>query len=237
MKRLTGIFAFLAAMIFWSAFAAGTATAAPLADLLRQRLSQEVRSAVSGDVELQNVRVLQGEELLSAEGNYRIGSVTLDGYTGMNRMNYRVELLEANRIPRSVLVEVRYEALIDVFITAHALPKGSALSESNFYPVRHRVSRLPVGAVTDKKDVIGKTLRINLSEGLVLKRDHFFIAGMVKRGQKVKVEIESGSVLIATRGILRTEGTVGSTVRVYCEASKKEIIGVLVAVDTVKVKV
>ncbi|HSW63254.1 MAG TPA: flagellar basal body P-ring formation chaperone FlgA [Dissulfurispiraceae bacterium] len=237
MKTITGIFVFLAAMLLWGVFAAGTAMAAPLADILRSRLSQEVHTEVSGDVEVLDIRVLQGGELLSADGNYRIGSVALDGYNGANRLNYRIELLETNKRSRSVLVEVVYESLVDVFITARALPKGAALSESDFYSVRHRASRLPVGAVMNKRGVLGKTLRINLSEGLVLKRDHFFIAGVVKRGQKVKVEIESGSVLIATRGILRTEGTVGSTVRVYCEASKKEILGVLVSVDKVRVKV
>ncbi len=225
------------AVILWSFLFAELAVAAPLVDHLRSRLAQEIRDAVPGDVELQDIRVLQGGELLATEGMYRIGSASLDGYGGKNRMNYSVELIDKRGTVRKLGVEVLYESLVDVFITAKSLSKGTILGESDFYSVRQRTSRLPVGAIMNRNDLLDKTLRINLTEGLVLKRDFFSIVGLVKRGQKVRVEIDSGSVFITTKGVLRSEGTVGSTVRVYCEASKKEIMGVLVSSDTVRIKV
>ncbi len=237
MRRNIHIVFITLAVILWSLIFTGLAGATPLVDQLRSRLAQEIRDAVPGDVELQDIRVLYGEELLAAEGMYRIGAVSFDGYGGRNRINYNVELLDKRDTVRKLGVEVLYESLVDVFITAKPLPKGTILGDSDFYLIRQRASRLPVGAVMNKNDLLDKPLRINLTEGLVLKRDFFAIAGLVKRGQKVRVEIDSGSVFITTKGVLRSEGTVGSTVRVYCEASKKEIMGVLMSSDTVRVKI
>lgn len=236
MERSRSINLYILSTLAVFVLTAGPVFAASLADLMRDRLTAEVREVIPGDVEIQDIRVLSGEEMV-ADGAYKLGAVALDGYGGRNRLNFTVELIDKKKSTRKIGVEVMYESMVDVYITAHALAKGTVLGESDFYGMRQRASRLPVGAVMSKKDLIGKPIKINLSEGLVLKKDYLVTAGLVKRGQKVRVEIESGSVFITTKGILRSEGTVGSTVRVYCESSRKEIMGVLVSSDIVRVKV
>ncbi|HMK42646.1 MAG TPA: flagellar basal body P-ring formation chaperone FlgA [Dissulfurispiraceae bacterium] len=218
--------------------ACAVADAATLRDEVIGRLAEEVRSLVPGESELQNVQFLQGEELLSSNGIYGISSIGMTGYTGKQRVQYRLELTDRQGKKETVLADVTYDSLIELFVTAHALAKGSIVNETDFQAVRQRGSRMPSGAVLNRSEIVGKTVRINLSEGLVLKRDHFFVAGLVKRGTKVRIEIEneSGLMLVSAKGILRSDGTVGSTVRVFCETSRKEVMGVLISRDTVKMR-
>lgn len=212
------------------------AHAQTLAEMIRERILVELKATVPGDIELQDVRYLQGGEPVGSSEEYRISNIVQNGYSGRNRVNYLITFRNHSDQSYSLMAEAVYDYAIDIFVTARPVPKGTTLAAEDYYRIKHRSSRLPAGAFTNSEELPGKVVRINLSEGVVLKRDHVLAAGHVKRGQKVRVEIENGSIVVTARGILRSGGTVGSMVRVYCETSKKELQGTLVTPDTVRVK-
>jgi flagella basal body P-ring formation protein FlgA len=51
------------------------------------------------------------------------------------------------------------------------------------------------------------------------------------------VLVEGENVMVSTKGVLRSDAVIGGVARVMCTASKKEINGMLVSSDTVKVKI
>ena len=49
--------------------------------------------------------------------------------------------------------------------------------------------------------------------------------------------VEGENVLISTKGVLRNDAVRGGVAQVACTAQKKDISGILVSADTVKVKI
>jgi len=214
-----------------------TADAAPpLADAIRDRLSLELKKSIPGDVELLEVHFQNAMELPPALEGSVITDAVQSGYSGKNRITYLVTLKNPAGRSFSLLAEVSYDVLVDIFVTSRSLLKGDQINADDYYRVRQRSSRLAPGTIVSPEELNGKVVKISLAEGLVLRRDHMLGAGQVKRGQKVRVEIESGSIIVSAHGVLRHGGSVGSSVRVYCETSKRELQGILIAPDTVRVK-
>jgi flagella basal body P-ring formation protein FlgA len=136
-----------------------------------------------------------------------------------------------------VVVEAAYEVLADVFVAARPLSAGTVISKDDIYAVKQKTSRLPMGAITDKAGIEGKKIRLNVAEGVIIRSDYLSNASAVKKGSEVTVLVEGDNVLVSTKGVLRNDTAVGNVAHVICTASKKEVDGMLVSSDTVKVKI
>ncbi|MBI5212804.1 MAG: flagellar basal body P-ring formation protein FlgA, partial [Nitrospirae bacterium] len=169
-------------------------------------------------------------------GDYTVKDAVMNGYNGKNKIVYLVAL-EDKKAVRSVVVEASYDMIVDVFVAARPLSGGTVLSGDDFYAVKQKSSRLPAGAVSNKKDIEGKMLRSNVGQGVILRNDYVTERMNVKRGQKVNVVVEGNNVHIATQGVLRNDAVIGGAAKVFCDVSKKEVNGILVAPNTVRVKI
>lgn len=206
-----------------------------ISEQLQAAVRKDLKAAMPGDVELQDVRFLQGVDAAQI-ADFRIVNVVQSGYAAKNRINYLVSVKDRNGQLFSLPAEAVYDVFVDILVTSRSLQKGAIIAPDDYYRVRQRMSRLPVGALVRSDDADGKSVRINLAEGVVLKQSHLLASDYVRRGQKVRIEIESGSVVVTAPGVLRNGGAVGSVVRVFCETSKRELQGMLVASDLVRVK-
>ncbi len=155
----------------------------------------------TGDVELLEVHFQNAVELPpSLEGSVVTDAVQ-SGYSGKNRITYLVTLRNPAGRSFSLLAEVTYDVLVDIFVTSRSLLKGDQITADDYYRVRQRSSRLAPGTIFSPEELNGKVVKISLAEGLVLRRDHLLGAGQVKRGQKVRVEIESGAIVVSAQGV------------------------------------
>ncbi|MFO0752701.1 MAG: flagellar basal body P-ring formation chaperone FlgA [Thermodesulfovibrionales bacterium] len=212
------------------------ATRAALMEEIRQAVAKELEKSLPGELELEGVRVTRGGEGLDGGGDYRIGGATMNGYVGRNKVALTVLLTDGKGETKNIAVEALYDMMVDVFVSSKPLAGGSFLADGDVVVVRQKSSRLPVGAVTDKKELEGRALRSNIGQGVVLRTAYLAPQGSVKRGQKVTVVVEGDSVVVSTQGQLRSDATVGGSARVYCESSKKEVVGLLEAPGVVRVR-
>lgn len=220
-------------------FAAGGARAAgkpAVLSAVEERVRNELLQTLSPDVELMSLRLVRGGDVLVNERIYSIAGLSVNGYSGRNRITYLVSLIDEKGRTESITVEASYDLLKEVLVASKRLPAGTLLSGDDFYSVRQRGSRLPAGAVTERSEVEGKMLKTALGQGVVIKADHLTSQLTVKRGQKVEVVVEGASVVVATKGMLRSDAVIGGGARVMCDISKKEINGILISPQTVKVK-
>lgn len=81
------------------------------------------------------------------------------------------------------------------------------------------------------------TLKASIAQGVILRSDHLTAQHIVKKGQKVDVNVDGNNVSISTHGVLKGDATVGGTVKVQCDATKKEVSGILIDSNTVQVKI
>jgi flagella basal body P-ring formation protein FlgA len=128
-----------------------------------------------------------------------------------------------------------YEILSTVYISQKKLQRGQTIEQGDILQIKIPASRVPAGAIIDKDEVIGKVIRRTIAQGLIIKGEHIYPNIPVKRGSRVNITIISGQVTIMTEGVLKYDATVGSNVRVVCEQTGKEIAGILVDKDKVRV--
>jgi len=207
----------------------------PLMDQIRQAASKDLMNSISENIEIKGLRIVRGAELINSNFSYKIDTLIMDGYSGRNKVNYIVKLSDKNT--KNLVVEVSFDMLTDVFITARAMNKGTVLTTEDFFTAKHKGSKLSAGTIMEKKDFDGKILKTGIGQGVVLRADHVTSELTVKRGQKVEVKIEGGNLVIATKGVLKSDTVIGGIARVMCDVSRKEVNGILVNTNTVKVKI
>jgi flagella basal body P-ring formation protein FlgA len=231
----------LCAMLFASFFSFAPSVALAdrqhLMDTIKKAVLAELVNSVSENAELSGIKFLKGFNALDDAATYIVSSIVKDGYNGRNKIVYRATLCDDEKIVRTVLVEASYEVLSDVLVAAKPLSSGTVITGDDVYAVKQKNSRLPSGAVTDLAEIEGKKLKTNISQGVILRSDQFKNASGIKKGREVDVLVEGPNVLISTKGVLSNDASVGEAARVTCGALKKEINGILVSPDTVKVKI
>jgi flagella basal body P-ring formation protein FlgA len=204
---------------------------------IKQAIVKELRNAISEDVEITGLRVLEGMDALENLEGYKINTVAMNGYAGRNKVNFMVDLRDKRMSRKNIIVEASYDVLVDVFISSRPLTKGTVLTADDFYAVKQKSSKLPVAAVLGRNDVEKKILKNNIGQGVIIRADHLTNQLSIKRGQKVDVVVEGGNVVISTHGVLRNDTVVGGVAKVLCDVSKKEVSGVLISPNTVRVKI
>src|SRR5208282_3485581 len=209
----------------------------PLMDTIKKAVLSELVRSVSQNVELSGIRIVKGFDALDDNATYTVGSIAADGYNGRNKIIFRAALCDDKKIVHTVLVEAAYDVLTDVFVTAKPLVSGSIINRDDVYTVKQKSSRLPMGAVTDMTGIEGKSLKSNIAQGVIMRADYFSNTLSIKRGKEVTVLVEGENVLISTKGVLRNDAVIGGAAQVACTAQKKDISGILVSADTVKVKI
>jgi flagella basal body P-ring formation protein FlgA len=218
---------------------AGIASAAKgdFMDTVKQAVLKELKSSISEDVELYGLRIIKGMDAVDKLNYYTVSEVVMTGYNGRNRVNFMVYLMDKKKEKERIIVEASYDVLMDVFITARPLAKGETLTDEDFYVVKQKSSRLPAGAILNKDDIKGKILKTNIGHGIVIRSDYLTNQLSIKRGQKINVVLEGNNVAITTQGVLRNDASVGGVAKVLCDATKKEVSGILISADTVRVKI
>jgi flagella basal body P-ring formation protein FlgA len=209
-----------------------------LFDKVQNAVKENLASSVSEKAELEELRIVKGAEYFgSSSSDMTIQNIYMDGYSGKNKVIYAVYLKDSSSKTVNVIVEASYDVFADVYVTARPLMKGDVLTQDDYYAVRQKLSKLPVGAITDKKEVEGKILKVSLTDGVILRSNVVVSSLTVKRGKKVNVLVEGDNIVISAKGTLRSDTEVGETTNILCDLTKKEISGVLVSPTLVKVKI
>lgn len=239
-KRMATGYWLLAAILaicYWLLATSAVAGQQDLMGNIKQAIVKELRNVISEDVEVTGLRVLEGMDALENLEGYRINTVAMNGYAGRNKVNFMVGLIDKRMSRKNIIVEASYDVLVDVFISSRPLTKGTVITADDFYAVKQKSSKLPVAAVLGRNDIEKKILKNNIGQGVIIRADHLTNQLSIKRGQKVDVVVEGDNVVISTHGVLRNDTVVGGVAKVLCDVSKKEVIGVLISPNAVRVKI
>lgn len=208
-----------------------------LMDDIKHAVMGELKNSISENVEVNGIRVIKGREILREEADYRVAKLISNGHKGRNKIVFTILLLDKKNEPKDILVDVSFDIMMEVLVASKPLAAGDALTDDDFYTIRQKSTRLPADAVLKKEELEGKILKTNIGQGLVIRANYFSSQAAAKRGQKVNVIVEGGNVVVSAQGRLRNNADIGDSARVLCDTSKKEVTGILVSHDTVRVKI
>ncbi len=141
---------------------------------------------------------------------------------------------EGNKGER-ITVNAIVTALDPIIKSKRALKKGHILQNDDIYTSSLDVTRIPGSAVRSVEEIIGKPLKRSISADIPIIEDMVEKALTIKGGKMVTLLIETPEFSITAPGKLKETGHVGMIVRAANLSSKKEVSGILIDENTVKV--
>jgi flagella basal body P-ring formation protein FlgA len=119
--------------------------------------------------------------------------------------------------------------------TKRSFSKNHVLGEGDLYVSKMDINKMPKGSISDPSAIVGKPLKRSVrANGVILDR-MVEMSPVVARGKRVLLLIEGRGMSITAAGVTREKGEVGTTVRAINLSTKKEVTGVLINEETLKV--
>ncbi|NTU41862.1 MAG: flagellar basal body P-ring formation protein FlgA [Nitrospirales bacterium] len=219
---IRGILLLLFFLVLHVSLLTGIAVAMPMEELLKQYLKDNYPWP---DVEITGL-VVVGEP-----GDRNPSKILVE--RGLpNRTVFAVEYGNGKRISATAMVK----AFDWVVMTRRAYRKGYLLQKEDVYRTLMDITRIPKDAVSDTDQVIGSALTRSVIANMPVVGGMTGGAQQVKRGQRVTIIAESGSISMVAKGELKENASVGDEVRVLNVDSKKIVGGRLITADTVRVE-
>lgn len=138
--------------------------------------------------------------------------------------------------PWTVYVPAHIKIFANVIAAAQPLLRGSEISATDVIFVRQELSQLRSGYFIKTESVIGKILTQNLSAGHAITPKRVKAAFLVRRGEKVTIEVSIGTLKVRGKGEALKDAARGELVSVRNSQSKRIVQGVVTKPGTVNVQ-
>lgn len=120
-------------------------------------------------------------------------------------------------------IRIELEALAEVAVASANLRRGEELSAENVSLVKMDISRLRM-PIFNPEDIYGKRLKRSLRLGQSLQRNQIEFPPMIKRGDRVEIQVQRGGLALTAVGEARQNGQEGETIRVLNSSSRREVL-------------
>ena len=140
------------------------------------------------------------------------------GILGSSRFSiiFRVD----NQVAKNMSVRGKVEATANIVVTAQALPKGTVLKAEFLTMAVTDISEM-VSPQFAPDDLLGMILVRSLKAGSPVLANMVESLPVVKRGEKVKIVINSGQLYVTATGFAATDGRLNEMIRVQNISSNK----------------
>ena len=135
----------------------------------------------------------------------------------------------------SIYVAAHIDAFGPVLVTRQPLSRGSVARSSDFELVERNLGDLPYGYYTDMEAITGMVAKRTITAATVVTPQMLQAPKLVRRGDRVIVIAETGSLSIRSSGKALGDGTSGDLVRIEAASSGRIVDGIVVSQGVVKV--
>lgn len=136
----------------------------------------------------------------------------------------------------SIYVPAAINQYAIVAVAAHSLARGHIVTESDLEFARMNIRSSGAGLIKDPDRIIGKQLKRSLQTGNPLRLSHLKLPHVVKKGQKVSLQVKHKSLSVVANGMAMDNGEVGQQIKVQNANSKRIVDAVVVAPGVVEVQ-
>ena len=234
-------------VLVWSIIALGSSmflgqtTGAAAGETQRERIRSAVTQFLlsnspwkNAEVRVRDVRVPNYTGLPPQEAGLSMRVAPNSRYLG--RTPVEVTVNEGQADQRKIWVSTYVEVMSSVVVLKRPLARNQVISEEDVCLEEKDLSKVPAGAMTDVDAVVGQRLKRTMSVGTVLREAWLDKPTLVKRGDVVKLMIDSAALKITALGRADEQGGLGDTVRVINLDSKRRVYGQVLDKQTVRVR-
>lgn len=137
---------------------------------------------------------------------------------------------------QKVIVTADVRALDPVVKSKRPYRKGYVLQDEDVYLSEMDIHKMPKSAIHDPETVVGRTLKRSILADMVIAEEMIEKSDVVKKGKRVVLLINGVGFNITAAGEIKEKGYIGTQVKAMNLSSKKEVRGVLIDENTVKVE-
>ena len=203
---------------------------------IREAIEKSILNQFSIDkISAQIIRLDLPENIQVAVGEVEI-RVNISAVQNLfARFSLPVEIRVDNKIVRSFAATLEIEAYAEVFVAVTDLPANTKISETDARLEKRRLEKPLTNYLRDAGKLRGARLIKTLAAGAVMTTDSFVASVVVKFGDSVRIEAESGNLKIILNGEARSSGKIGDRISVKNLQSKAILQAVVVDEGLVKV--
>ncbi len=117
----------------------------------------------------------------------------------------------------SVYVPVMVRVQAPVVVAARPLSGGKALALEDVSVQTAELTQLPMGLVSDPKEVVGKVLSTGINAGYPLRQDMLRGAMVIRQGQSVRLIAQGQGFKVSSEGKALSNAAVGQVVQVKAQ--------------------
>lgn len=129
----------------------------------------------------------------------------------------------------------RAEPAVEVAVPRRAVPVGAVLDAADLERIALPRRRLPETAVTSETALVGRTAARRLAAGRPVREDDLRRERLVSKGQPVRVVFQRGGLELVLEASALEDGAAGDLVRVLNPNGGRELRGVVVREQEVRV--
>ncbi len=155
------------------------------------------------------------------------------GVLGSRRISFMTWVDDQIVSNQSIRVEI--EAMAEIAVAKEGLRRGTLLTD-NLIEMRYQdISRLSE-PIFDSADAIGKIVKRTVRLGEPLQGQQVEYPPLVKRGERVVIEVQHAGMTLSAVGEARQDGREGESIKVINTGSSREVISRVVAPGLVRVE-
>ncbi len=148
---------------------------------------------------------------------------------------FNVKFYEQGIYVRELPVPVKMETALDVLVSTKPLSRETVIGSDDVKLIKKWYVRIPSSVLTDSEEAIGKILTQSIRANGEITKTMLKTPLMIRRGNLVKIIVESGSLEVTTVGLSEDNGGRGDIVRVKNLSSNKIIYAKVVDQALVRV--
>lgn len=174
-------------------------------------------------------------EVTLPEGRPDVQVRSRAGENYIGRTAFTVRFSRGDTVVREEAVRVRIEVLTDVVVAARGIMRDAVLGPEDVTVTRKWMDAAPAGVLADAAEAVGKKALMRLNAGTEIKSQMLRSAPVVKKGEVVRIVLESGPMVISAVGLCQEDGGKGDLVRVQNVSSRKIIFARVMGASLVRV--
>ena len=221
-------------------FLAGVAPGCNAASIGEKEIKDAIKSHIESNASWPKDRIRV--EFLSAipataipmeQATYQVRSRAGESYIGQTSLTIR--FCKGDSFVREETIRVRIEVLTDVVVSTNGISRDAVIGPNDVTLTRKWLDTATAAVVTDLNEVVGKKATARMNPGTTITRQMFRSVPVVKKGEVVRIVLESGPMVISAMGLCQEDGGKGDLIRVQNVESRNVIFARVMGQSLVKV--
>ncbi len=147
--------------------------------------------------------------------------------------NVGVEFAVNGRVIRRIQIPVQVKIMQEVAVATSSISSNSQISNKQVSFEMRDATAFSNNEIVTQSELIGSTAKRFLPKGSIITRSAITDKNGIRGGMPVTIHVQSGNVVIRTRGSVLNDASVGESVRVMREGTNTMLTGILKENQTV----